>query len=96
MCKIIVAISFFAFVSAAHGATKEERLAALESIALYEPSDMVDEEEVILLSTDRIIGSYTEGSVIYENDEGYYVVDENEESKRREENFALAESLFDE
>ena len=47
MCKIIVAISFFAFVSAAHGATKEERLAALESIALYEPSDMVDEEEVI-------------------------------------------------
>ena len=55
-----------------------------------------DEEEVLLLSTDRIIGSYTEGSVIYENDEGYYVVDENEESKRREENFALAESLFDE
>lgn len=55
-----------------------------------------DEEEVLLLSTDRIIGSYCEGSIIRENDDGYYVVDEDEELKRRSENFALAESLFDE
>lgn len=55
-----------------------------------------DEEEVLLLSTDQIIGSYCEGSIIRENDEGFYIVDEDEEIKRRSENFALAESLFDE
>lgn len=55
-----------------------------------------DEEEILLLSTDQIIGSYGEGSIIRENDDGYYIVDEDEEIKRRSENFALAESLFDE
>ena len=55
-----------------------------------------DDEEILLLSVDQIIGSYCEGSIIRENDEGYYVVDEEEEMKRRSENFALAESLFDE
>ena len=55
-----------------------------------------DEEEILLLSTDQIIGSYGEGSIIRENDDGYYVVDEDEELKRRSENFVLAESLFDE
>ena len=55
-----------------------------------------DEEEVLLLSTDQIIGSYGEGSIIRENEDGYYVVDEEEEMKRRSYNFALAESLFDE
>lgn len=55
-----------------------------------------DEEEVLLLSTDQIIGSYAEGSIIRENDDGYYVVDEEEEMKRKSDNFALAESLFDE
>lgn len=55
-----------------------------------------DEEEVLLLSTDNIIGSYCEGSIIRETDDGYYVVDDEEELKRRSENFALAESLFDE
>ena len=54
------------------------------------------EEEILLLSTDQIIGSYGEGSIIRENDDGYYVVDEDEELKRRSENFVLAESLFDE
>lgn len=55
-----------------------------------------DEEEVLLLSTDRIIGSYCEGSVISEGEDGYYYVDSAEEEKRRDENFAFAESLFDE
>ena len=55
-----------------------------------------DEEEILLLSTDQIIGSYGEGSVIRENDDGSYTVDEDEEIRRRNENFALAESLFDE
>lgn len=55
-----------------------------------------DEEEILLLSTDMIIGSYSEGSVLRESDDGYYIVDSEEEMKRRSENFALAESLFDE
>ncbi len=55
-----------------------------------------DDEEILLLSTDMIIGSYSEGSVIREADDGCYVVDTDEEMKRRSENFALAESLFDE
>lgn len=54
-----------------------------------------DEEEVLLLSTDRIIGSYSEGSIIYETENDCYAVDEEEELRRRNENFALAESLFD-
>lgn len=55
-----------------------------------------DDEEVLLLSVDRIIGSYCEGSVIRETDDGFYTVDADEEIRRRSENFALAESLFDE
>ncbi len=55
-----------------------------------------DGEEILLLSTEQIIGSYCEGSIIRENDDGYYIVDEDEELKRRSENFNLAESLFTE
>ena len=55
-----------------------------------------DDEEVLLLSVDRIIGSYCEGSIIRETDDGFYTVDADEEIRRRRENFALAESLFDE
>lgn len=55
-----------------------------------------DDEEILLLSADQIIGSYCEGSIIRENEDGYFVVDEEEELKRRSENFTLAESLFDE
>lgn len=55
-----------------------------------------DDEEILLLSVDQIIGSYSEGSVLYETYDGYYAVDEHEEQKRRSENFELAESLFDE
>lgn len=55
-----------------------------------------DDEEVLLLSVDRIIGSYCEGSIIKETDDGFYTVDADEEIRRRSENFALAESLFDE
>ena len=47
------------------------------------------------MSTDMIVGSYSEGSIIFESDDGYYYVDEEEESKRRSETFALSESLFD-
>lgn len=55
-----------------------------------------DDEDVLLLSVDRIIGSYCEGSVIRETDDGFYTVDADEEIRRRSKNFALAESLFDE
>lgn len=55
-----------------------------------------DNEEILLLSTDNIIGSYTEGSVIREIENDLYIVDEEEESRRRKLNFNLAESLFDE
>ena len=55
-----------------------------------------DDEEILLLSVDRIIGSYCEGSVIKETDDGLYTVDYEEEIRRRSVNFALAESLFDE
>lgn len=54
-----------------------------------------DDEEILLLSTDHIIGSYSEGSIIKEAENDYYVVDEEEEIRRRNSNFALAESLFD-
>ena len=54
-----------------------------------------DDEEVLLLSTDNIIGSYTEGSIIRETENDFYVVDEEEEISRRNANFELAESLFD-
>lgn len=55
-----------------------------------------DDEEILLLSVDRIVGSYCEGSVIRETDDGLYTVDSEEEIRRRSENFALAESLFGE
>ncbi len=55
-----------------------------------------DGGEILLLSTDHILGSYTIGSVISEADNDYYAVDEAEEVKRRNMNFELAESLFDE
>lgn len=55
-----------------------------------------DDEEILLLSVDRIIGSYCEGSIIKETDDGLYTVDYEEEIRRRSVNFALAESLFDE
>ncbi|MBE6770765.1 MAG: DUF3006 domain-containing protein [Ruminococcaceae bacterium] len=55
-----------------------------------------DEEEILLLSTDQIIGSYCEGSIIRETEDGFYIVDEDEEIRRRSSNFSLAESLFDE
>ncbi len=55
-----------------------------------------DNEEILLLSTDHIIGSYTEGSILVEAGNDCYIVDEAEENKRRKLNFELAESLFDE
>ncbi len=55
-----------------------------------------DDEEILLLSTDHIIGSYTEGSIIREAENDCYVVDEEEEARRRSPTFDLAESLFDE
>ncbi len=55
-----------------------------------------DGEEILLLSVDQIIGSYCEGSVLRERDDGYFEVDDKEENNRRSANFKLAESLFDE
>lgn len=55
-----------------------------------------DNEEYLLLSLDQIIGSYRVGSIITEDENGYYISVPEEEEKRRNENFYLAESLFDE
>ena len=55
-----------------------------------------DNEEYLLLSLDQIIGSYRVGSIITEDGNGYYISVSEEEEKRRNENFDLAESLFDE
>ncbi len=55
-----------------------------------------DNEEYLLLSLDNIIGSYRVGSVIKEDENGYYISVPEEEEKRRNDNFDLAESLFDE
>ena len=55
-----------------------------------------DNEEYLLLSLDQIIGSYRIGSIITEYGNGYYISVPEEEEKRRNENFDLAESLFDE
>ncbi len=55
-----------------------------------------DNEEILLLSTDHIIGSYSVGSIIFEGENECYIVDEEEETRRRNANFELAESLFDE
>jgi hypothetical protein len=55
-----------------------------------------DNEEYLLLSLDQIIGSYRVGSIISEDENGYYISVPEEEEKRRNENFDLAESLFDE
>ncbi len=55
-----------------------------------------DNEEYLLLSVDNIIGSYRIGSVISEDENGCYISVPEEEEKRRNENFDLAESLFDE
>lgn len=55
-----------------------------------------DNEEYLLLSTDNIIGSYRVGSILTESEDGFYISVPEEEEKRRNENFELAESLFDE
>lgn len=55
-----------------------------------------DNEEYLLLSVDHIIGSYRVGTIIREDEDGYYISVPEEEEKRRNENFELAESLFDE
>ncbi len=55
-----------------------------------------DNEEYLLLSVDHILGSYRLGSIIKECENGYYISVPEEEEKRRNDNFELAESLFDE
>ena len=48
------------------------------------------------ISLDLIDGEINEGSVLFENENGRYSLDKEEEEKRRKGNFMLAESLFDE
>lgn len=55
-----------------------------------------DDEEIILVSTDKIIGDFSEGSILTESENGCFVTDEEEEMSRRISNFELAVSLFDE
>lgn len=45
---------------------------------------------------ENIIGELREGSIIIPDADGMYSVDESETELRREANFDLAESLFDE
>ena len=55
-----------------------------------------DDEEIILVSIDKIIGDFFEGSILIESENGYFKTDEEEEIGRRISNFGLAENLFDE
>ena len=55
-----------------------------------------DNGETCAVPLDMIDGEIKEGSVLYLNENERYCVDEAETEKRRESNFALAESLFDE
>ena len=55
-----------------------------------------DNGEICAVPLDMIDGEIKEGSVLYLNEKERYCVDEAETEKRRESNFALAESLFDE
>ncbi len=48
------------------------------------------------IALDLIDGEVSEGAVLVENGNGRYSLDKDEEAKRRESNFKLAESLFDE
>ncbi len=53
-----------------------------------------DNGEINNISTNLIFGDYREGSILKETNDGFYV-DINEENCRRESNFNLAESLFE-
>lgn len=48
------------------------------------------------IALELIDGEIKEGSVLVEGENGRFVPDKDEEEKRRNENFVLAESLFDE
>lgn len=48
------------------------------------------------IALELIDGEIKEGSVLVESANGRFVPDKHEEEKRRNENFVLAESLFDE
>ena len=48
------------------------------------------------IALDLIDGEVSEGAVLVENENGRYSLDKDEEERRRESNFKLAESLFDE
>lgn len=48
------------------------------------------------IALELIDGEIKEGSVLVEGENGRFVPDKCEEEKRRNENFVLAESLFDE
>lgn len=48
------------------------------------------------IALELIDGEIKEGSVLVESANGRFVPDKDEEEKRRNENFVLAESLFDE
>lgn len=55
-----------------------------------------DNGEACAVPLDMINGDIREGSVLYLDENERYAVDIEEENRRRESNFALAESLFDE
>lgn len=55
-----------------------------------------DNGETCAIPLDMIDGDIAEGSMLLIGENERYYVDEAETEKRRESNFALAESLFDE
>ena len=55
-----------------------------------------DNGETCAVPLDMIDGDIAEGSMLLIGENERYYVDEAETEKRRESNFALAESLFDE
>lgn len=55
-----------------------------------------DDGEACAVPLELIEGSPKEGTVLFVDENETYTIDEREEEKRRESNFNLAESLFNE
>lgn len=55
---------------------------------------IADNGEIINVDPELINGDFKEGSILFENTDGCFTVDEDETAKRKKANFDLAESLF--
>lgn len=57
---------------------------------------ITDDGEACAIPLELIKGNPEEGTILFLDENEMYLIDEEEEKRRRENNFNLAESLFDE